>query len=509
MNSCGKYLLIICLALFVMALPLSSCRKKESPKSTPEKRSEVEVPINKVASETKPSTEKVPSTSEGNSFPAGKLGIYLAEGLHLIVGYPLGWQTGKIELPPSQDDSLLYPRLLVNRSWLSPTFDVDTAAVEVLVQRPGGPPLLPSDLLDGCYEEIGDKLRKAGLHTTSPSLAKVLGPRSFQIRDAQEEREGVIIEGTYENGTWRCTLITTSRGLLYFLTLRVKQVNLDKYQELFKLVLKYFMVDVTLEGRPYSESFSALRHLDKKLDGRPILFSCGFIKREGFSVLADGSGLRRFGPGNLGCVVHPPDSDLVYCTLSFENGLFAFRVEGKEPVRLVLPIEDILTFDISPDGRQACYCGVQFEGLMVTPLDTFNPRQVVRQEARHPKWSPDGKSIAFTSFGQIHVISSAGGSARAISNASGSVEEWLPDGEGIIFCDDRGIIQCVDLVSGSVKRIVGTAYYNSDVRLSPDGRFIAYAAIRRKSRDIYVWDRKNKIELLIFSSSLNCDVYDW
>lgn len=71
------------------------------------------------------------------------------------------------------------------------------------------------------------------------------------------------------------------------------------------------------------------------------------------------------------------------------------------------------------------------------PAQPQPPRQLTRAEAREqsPRWSPDGRRIAFLSdragdTAQIHLISPDGGEARALTDFAGAVSElqWRPDG---------------------------------------------------------------------------------
>jgi dipeptidyl aminopeptidase/acylaminoacyl peptidase len=61
---------------------------------------------------------------------------------------------------------------------------------------------------------------------------------------------------------------------------------------------------------------------------------------------------------------------------------------------------------------------------------------------RQPRWSPDGKTLAFVSTRQngpqLWLLPIAGGEARRVTNLAGGVSDpqWLPDGRGLIVTGD-------------------------------------------------------------------------
>jgi dipeptidyl aminopeptidase/acylaminoacyl peptidase len=106
---------------------------------------------------------------------------------------------------------------------------------------------------------------------------------------------------------------------------------------------------------------------------------------------------------------------------------------------------------LSPDGSTAAYvvCDVDqatndyLTSIWTLPLDgTEQPRRLTFGPKRdlEPRWSPDGRSIAFTSNRedeneQLYVIDAAGGDARKLTNLPEEVTEiaWSPDGRALAF----------------------------------------------------------------------------
>jgi Tol biopolymer transport system component len=104
--------------------------------------------------------------------------------------------------------------------------------------------------------------------------------------------------------------------------------------------------------------------------------------------------------------------------------------------------------DISRSGRLACFGLVDGHiDLMTSALDGSDARSIVRSGAgyhRSPRWSPDGRWIAFQRGDgvrdDIFVVSSQGGEVRQLTRERNLMSglAWLPDSTGIIYSSSRG-----------------------------------------------------------------------
>jgi dipeptidyl aminopeptidase/acylaminoacyl peptidase len=107
---------------------------------------------------------------------------------------------------------------------------------------------------------------------------------------------------------------------------------------------------------------------------------------------------------------------------------------------------------ISPDGRHMAYIARRVErktekkyaNLWIVPTESGEPRQFTYgdQTDGPPRWSPDGKTIAFLSnrgdqekSAQIYLIPFDGGEARKLTDLDGEIGEfsWSPDGKRLLL----------------------------------------------------------------------------
>ncbi|MCB9099150.1 MAG: S9 family peptidase [Anaerolineales bacterium] len=128
---------------------------------------------------------------------------------------------------------------------------------------------------------------------------------------------------------------------------------------------------------------------------------------------------------------------------------------------------------ISPDGEQVVYCRQRIDqtsqrkyyNLWVVPASGGRPRQFTYgdQVDAQPRWSPDGRAIAFISNradekqSQIYIIPFDGGEARPLTDLKGDFGgfEWSPDGKQLVFNFRKTDQAVLDREADSAKEKLG------------------------------------------------------
>jgi dipeptidyl aminopeptidase/acylaminoacyl peptidase len=107
---------------------------------------------------------------------------------------------------------------------------------------------------------------------------------------------------------------------------------------------------------------------------------------------------------------------------------------------------------LSPDGKWVAYTTTEYSlkdnrgttRIWLADLATGRSRELTAGPGsdRQPRWSPDGKTLAFVSTRQngpqLWVLPLAGGEARKLTDLPDGVSDpvWLPDGRGLLVTSD-------------------------------------------------------------------------
>jgi Tol biopolymer transport system component len=162
----------------------------------------------------------------------------------------------------------------------------------------------------------------------------------------------------------------------------------------------------------------------------------------------------------------------------------------------------------SPDGQWITYITFPDYILWRSRTDGRDRRQLTSPSgyAEIPRWSPDGKRIAFnwSDAGKpwkVAVISSDGGALEGVipdreDNQQQGDPTWSPDGEEIIYARDMELRR-VDLRTRKVEPIRGSEGLFSP-RWSPDGRYLA--AFSMDSRSIHMFDFEKQVWTIWFTA---------
>jgi hypothetical protein len=151
-------------------------------------------------------------------------------------------------------------------------------------------------------------------------------------------------------------------------------------------------------------------------------------------------------------------------------------------------VKGIVSPALSPNGKR-----IVFEALnQLWLMDIGGKPQPLTNDKFYkedPAWSPDGKSIAYSSdkagTEDIYVLDVNTKTEKRVTSSAASAEvsaAWSPDGKKLAWQDQNGATNVTDLETGEQRQVVGPLFEPSKPSWSAGGKTIAIGAVKSYSR---------------------------
>ncbi len=204
-----------------------------------------------------------------------------------------------------------------------------------------------------------------------------------------------------------------------------------------------------------------------------------------------------FGPLNYNAPVPSLDGKRIFVVGDLRRGELARYDTKTQQWGSYLSGISAQHLDFSRDGAWVVYVTYPENNLWRSKVDGSQPLQLTYppMQAGLPRWSPDGKKIAFTArvpgkLGKAYLISAEGGTAQQLTPEARTESNpgWSSDGKTLVFDDfEAKTIHLLDLSTRQVSKLPGSEGLFSP-RWSPDGRYIA-AIVAVSQGKLMLFDR--------------------
>jgi DNA-binding winged helix-turn-helix (wHTH) protein/Tol biopolymer transport system component len=216
-----------------------------------------------------------------------------------------------------------------------------------------------------------------------------------------------------------------------------------------------------------------------------------------------------FGPVSFLCAVASKDGKQIYALGRTRRGELSIYDAQAGMFRKYLNGISAGSTDFSPDGQWIAYVTHPQGNLWRSRLDGSDRRQLTFAPMGPilvPRWSPDGRFLAFMEWGvhkKIYLVSADGGAPMLL--LSGDFQpgdpSWSPDGKYLVYGgqalvmsrnpnEGRSEIRILDLLTKQSKTVPGSQAMFSP-RWSPDGHHLVAVSDDSKQLFLYSFEKQH------------------
>jgi tricorn protease len=159
---------------------------------------------------------------------------------------------------------------------------------------------------------------------------------------------------------------------------------------------------------------------------------------------------------------------------------------------------EVTDFALSPNGKRVAFSARG--DLFTVPVEHGNTRNVTQSSTAdedHPAWSPDGKTLAYTTDSsgeqQIALRAAEGGPEKILTHFPSGyfyMPRWSPGADQLSFSDNEHRLWTIAASGGEPRQIAHDPYAEiHDQSWSPDGKWLAYSiSTPNQQRGIWLYN---------------------